>query len=167
MAPSLSRGAAAGRYVRRVSGEGLLSIAGGMVALALSADFWTEAVVTETRTLALALDTLILVLLVVPRPHAAPPLPDPGRRAQHPGSGSARRAQCAGRHVLLAAVLYGLALSDHLLSLYLAPALIVLAWPATGVRRLAFGARPNAEVAGQTAGPAVPGPATAVAGQTT
>src|SRR5437764_15220133 len=35
MAPSLSRGAAAGRYVRRVSGEGLLSIAGGMAALAL------------------------------------------------------------------------------------------------------------------------------------
>src|SRR5205085_11685168 len=107
-----------------------------------SADFWTEAVVTETRTLALALDTLILVLLVVPRPPAAPPLPDPGRRAQRPGSGSARRAQCAGRHVLLAAVLYGLALSDHLLSLYLAPALIVLAWPATAV-------------AGQTTGTAV------------
>jgi hypothetical protein len=68
-------------------------------AFALSPDFWTEAVVTETRTLALALDTLILVVLVVPR---------------------------AERHVRLAAVLYGLALSDHLLSLYLAPALIVL-----------------------------------------
>jgi hypothetical protein len=116
----------------------LAAVASGIavLAFALSTNFWTEAVVTETRTLALALDTLILVLLVVPR-------------------------TLTGRHVLLAAVLYGLALSDHLLSLYLAPALIALAWPATGVRRLAFGARPNAEVAGQTAGTAVPRPATA------
>jgi Protein of unknown function (DUF2723) len=90
----------------------LAAVASGIavLAFALSTNFWTEAVVTETRTLALALDTLILVLLVVPRPRA-------------------------GRHVLLAAVLYGLALSDHLLSLYLAPALIVLvlASPATVV----------------------------------
>ena len=88
----------------------LAAVASGIavLAFALSTEFWTEAVVTETRTLALALDSLILVLLVVPRP-------------------------CTGRHVLLAAVLYGLALSDHLLSLYLAPALIVLAWPATAV----------------------------------
>src|ERR687884_80369 len=88
----------------------LAAIASGIavLAFALSTNFWTEAVVTETRTLALALDTLILVVLVVPRP-------------------------LTGRHVLLASVLYGLALSDHLLSLYLAPALIVLVWPATAV----------------------------------
>ena len=115
----------------------LAAVASGIavLAFALSTDFWTEAVVTETRTLALALDTLILVLLVVPRLRAE-------------------------RHVLLAAVLYGLALSDHLLSLYLAPALIVLAWPATAVR-------PATAVAWQTAGTAVPRPATAVAWQTT
>ena len=88
----------------------LVAVASGIavLAFALSTEFWTEAVVTETRTLALALDSLILVLLVVPRP-------------------------LTRRHVLLAAVLYGLALGDHLLSLYLAPALIVLAWPATAV----------------------------------
>ncbi len=75
-----------------------------LAALALSPTFWTEAIVTETRTLALALDALILVLLVAP---CAPSRP----------------------RALLAAVLYGLALGDHLLSLYLAPALLALLYP--------------------------------------
>ncbi len=75
-----------------------------LAALALSPTFWTEAVVTETRTLALALDALILVLLVAPR-------------------------ALSRRRALLAAVLYGLVLGDHLLSLYLAPALLVLVYP--------------------------------------
>ncbi len=75
-----------------------------LAALALSPTFWTEAIVTETRTLALALDALILVLLVAP---CAPSRP----------------------RALLTAVLYGLALGDHLLSLYLAPALLALLYP--------------------------------------
>jgi hypothetical protein len=71
---------------------------------ALSLNVWTEAVVTETRTLALALDALLLVLLVAPsRPR--------------------------GRLALGAALVYGLALSDHLLSLSLAPAVILLVFP--------------------------------------
>jgi len=81
-------------------------------ALALDTDFWTEAVVTETRTLALALDALVLALLVVPaRRRAGPPL--------------------------AAALVYGLALCDHLLSLYLAPAVVILiaAWAGRDVRR--------------------------------
>jgi len=80
-------------------------------ALALDTDFWTETVVTETRTLALALDALVLALLVVP-----------ARRRAGPS--------------LAAALVYGLALCDHLLSLYLAPAVVILvaAWAGRDVR---------------------------------
>ena len=77
---------------------------GAAASFALSVNVWTEAVVTETRTLALALDALLLVLLVAP-------------------------SRLSGRLALGAAFVYGLALSDHLLSLSLAPAVILLVFP--------------------------------------
>jgi len=82
------------------------------MALALDTDFWTQAVVTETRTLALALDALVLALLVAP-----------ARRRAGPS--------------LAAAFVYGLALCDHLLSLYLAPAVVILVavWAGRDARR--------------------------------
>ncbi len=82
---------------------------GAPAVLALCPFFWTEATVVETRTLALALDAAVLALLVVPA--------WPGRRA-----------------AMAASLLYGLALCDHLLSLYLAPAVIVLVAPWAGWR---------------------------------
>jgi hypothetical protein len=104
---------AAGRVVPRAP-RPVLYLAGllAAAALALDTDFWTEAVVTETRTLALALDAMVLALLVAPaRPRAA--------------------------SSLAAALVYGLALCDHLLSLYLAPAVLLLAadWAGRDARR--------------------------------
>ncbi|MDB5076365.1 MAG: hypothetical protein JWO42_2544 [Chloroflexi bacterium] len=78
------------------------------VSLALSTTFWTQAVVTETRTLAMALDVLVLILLIPRRP----------------GRG---RSLCA-------ALVYGLSLSDHLLSLCMAPAVIMLLSTWAGAR---------------------------------
>ncbi|HWE64360.1 MAG TPA: DUF2723 domain-containing protein, partial [Chloroflexota bacterium] len=74
------------------------------VPFALSTSFWTEAVTTETRTLALALDGAVLALLILPE-------------------------RVCRRQALAAALLYGLALCDHLLSVYLAPACILLLIP--------------------------------------
>lgn len=82
----------------------LVATACAVAPFALSTGFWTEAVVTETRTLALALDGVVLALLIVPEPLTA-------------------------RVALGAAVVYGLALCDHLLSLYLAPACVLLVLP--------------------------------------
>jgi hypothetical protein len=82
----------------------LVAVILGLAPFTLSFSFWTEATVTETRTLALVLDAAVLALLIVPARHTA-------------------------RHALGAVVLYGLALGDHMLSLFLAPAVILLLWP--------------------------------------
>ncbi len=82
---------------------------GATAALALCPFFWTEATVTETRTLALALDATVLALLTVP-------------------------ARLGRRAAMIASLLYGLALCDHLLSLYLAPAVVLLVGPWAGRR---------------------------------
>ncbi len=107
-------GLTAARRVRPEAGGPLVAAAalGATASLALCPYFWTEATVVETRTLALALDAAVLALFVVPE--------RPGHRA-----------------AMAASVLYGLALCDHLLSLYLAPAVVLLAaaWAGRRVRR--------------------------------
>ncbi len=71
--------------------------------LALSTTFWTQAVVAETRSLAVALDTIVLMLLVPPH--------------------------LSRRRALSAALVYGLSLSAHLLALFLAPTVVLLILP--------------------------------------
>lgn len=85
------------------------AILAGVAPFALSYYLWTEATITETRTFALALDAGVLALLVVPR-------------------------QLNGRRASAGALLYGLALCDHLLSLYLAPGIVLLIAPWAGRR---------------------------------
>jgi len=85
---------------RRAALGGVLAAA----SLAIAPMFWTEAVVTETRALTMAQLALVLALLLGPR-------------------------QLTRRGAVLAAFLYGLALCNHLLALYLCPAVAVLLWP--------------------------------------
>ncbi len=85
------------------------AVLGGVAPFALSYYLWTEATIAETRTLALALDAGVLALLGAP-------------------------GRLSGRRVAVAALLYGLALCDHLLSLYLAPGVVILCIPWAGRR---------------------------------
>ena len=104
-------GATAARRARPGANAPLVAAAvlGATAALALCPLFWTEATVTETRTFALALDAAVLALLVAP-------------------------VRLGGRAAMAARALYGLALCDHLLSLYLAPAVALLVAPWAGQR---------------------------------
>jgi len=104
-------GATAARRARPGANAPLVAAAvlGATAALALCPLFWTEATVTETRTFALALDAAVLALLVAP-------------------------VRLGRRAAMAASALYGLALCDHLLSLYLAPAVALLVAPWAGRR---------------------------------
>jgi hypothetical protein len=76
--------------------------------LALSTTFWTQAIVTETRTLAVALDVVVLLLVTPSRLNRA--------------------------RAVSAAAIFGLSLSVHLFSVVLAPAVVLLLVPWAGAR---------------------------------